>query len=100
MKLLTPRFNRSLLIDEELLAIGIDDTWTGMNVYTVHDLQLLIEWFNKTIRYAGDQLTREVKDNKFKQFHAALWIRINYLHPQYILRFADITHPELLKKIV
>jgi hypothetical protein len=87
-----------LLIDQDHMRIIKDDTWTGMNLYTVNDLDLLITWWNMTIFYAADRITREIKDKKIQAWHAALWIRINMLHKKHFLRFDDITQPELLKK--
>lgn len=90
---------RSLLIDTQHMAIIQDTTWLGMDVHQVTDLNLLIDWWNKTILFAADQKTREINDAGWQRFHSALWIRINALHPKYLLKFDDITKPELLKKV-
>ena len=87
-----------LLIDQDHLPIVKDETWTGMNLYTVEDLQLLITWWNHTILFAADRITKEIKDKKMQAWHSALWIRINMIHPKHLLRFTDITYPEMLKK--
>jgi hypothetical protein len=88
-----------LLIDHDHLPIVRDTTWLGMNVYEVNIMELLIEWWNNTIRYAGHTQTREIKDKKIQLFHSAVWIRINMLHDNPMLRFVDITIPELMKKV-
>lgn len=80
------------------LAVGIDESWTGVNVYSITDLALLVEWWNKTIRYGADPITREIADKQLAAFHTALWLRINLIHPKQLLSFADITKPELVRK--
>lgn len=92
-------FHESLLIDVQHMSIVQDTTWLGMDVHAVMDLELLIDWWNKTILFAADQKTREIKDKGWQQFHAAIWIRINQLHAKQLLKFEDITRPELLKKV-
>lgn len=87
------RESKLLLINEAHLPVVKDYTWLGMNVYTVTDLNLLIEWWNSLLKIAE---TRE--DKALIQFSSALWIRVNELHPKVTLRFEDITRPELLKK--
>ncbi len=80
------------------LAVGIDAGWTGVNVYSITDLALLVEWWNKTIRYGGDAITREIADKELAAFNTALWLRINMIHPKQLLSFADITKPELVRQ--
>ena len=89
-----------LIIQPQHLVIGIDQSWLGVNVYTITDLNVLVEWWNKTIRYAGDPVTKEVKDRNLGHFHSALWVRINLIHPKYQLCMADITDPEMVRRIV
>jgi hypothetical protein len=93
------RLTRDLTISAEQTIIGIDRSWIGVNVYKVTDLQLLIEWWNKVIRYAGVNLSKDQRSDDMAHFHAAVWIRINELHPTFRLKFKDITDPDLLRKI-
>lgn len=86
-------------IGREYLPIVQDEIWLGMDIYKVTDINLLITWYNKTILFAADQKTRQLKDLQWQRFHAALWIRINQLHPKELLRFEDITNRELLKRV-
>src|SRR5687767_13978670 len=86
-------------IDRAHMPVIQDESWLGHDVYAIHDINVLIDWWNKNIRYAADQLTREIKDRKLNEFQSALWIRINQLHPKSLLHFADITKPELLKRV-
>jgi hypothetical protein len=93
------KFPLILIVDEDHMQVIRDHAWMGINVYAIRDLDLLVEWWNQAIRYAGDQLTREIKDKKLQRFHSALWIRVNMLHPKHFLKFTDITIPELMKKV-
>jgi hypothetical protein len=86
-------------IDADHLAMGLSSSWMGVNVYAIKDLDLLIEWWNKNIRYSGDPMTKEIKDKRMSDLQSAIWIRINELHPKHLLKFEDITRPELLKKV-
>lgn len=96
---LAERKKLNFQLQPEHAAIGIDRSWVGVNVYQVTDLNVLIEWWNKTIRYAGDPVTKEVTDRKFAHFHSALWVQINLIHPKEHLCFADITDPEMVRRV-
>jgi hypothetical protein len=93
------RHTRELIITHKHQLIIKDESWMGYNVYSMNELHVLIEWWNKTILYAADRITREIKDKSWIDFHAAVWIRVNELHPKKLLKFDDITNPELLRKV-
>lgn len=81
-----------LLIDESHCSIGIDEMWQGINVHTMTDLSLLIQWYNKVEKtIAASMLPATHPRGKWlQQFSSALWIRINQLHPKLLLKFDDI----------
>jgi len=83
----------SYFINHWHCSIGIDEVNVGLNVHSVTDLQILIDWWNAAVRYE-----RNLKDgktstpNQLQYLLAAIWIRINMIHPKFLLRFEDITH--------
>ncbi|HMU68457.1 MAG TPA: hypothetical protein PKC38_00540 [Chitinophagales bacterium] len=95
---LAERKKLRFVIESAHLVAGIDASWLGVNVYSITDLNKLIEWWNKLIRYAGDPVTREITDRELGRFHSALWVRINMIHPKEHLLFADITDPEFVRR--
>jgi len=88
-----------LLIDDRHTELGIDDVYTGMNVYTITDLKLLVDWWNLVIQKAGARLTNKVQDKGLQEFHSAIWITINVLLPDVRVRFEDITEKHLISKV-
>lgn len=91
--------NRLQLVDHWCVQLGFDDTYAGLNIYTMTDLNLLIKWWNLTVRYMNNLVEGKTsKQTEMSYLQAALWIRINELHPKVLLRFEDITHKTLLCK--
>lgn len=87
---------RALFIDHWHTTFGIGEEFLGLNVYTMSDLQLLIDWWNCTVRYMASLVDgKSSKEKELANLQAALWIRINQLHPKYMLRFSDITFKSL-----
>lgn len=88
-----------LFINQQHTELGIDDVYTGMDVYSITDVQLLVQWWNLVIKKAGALLTNKVQDKGLQAFHSAIWIRINILLPEERLRFEHITERDLLPKL-
>jgi hypothetical protein len=72
------------------LPIVQDAQFIGTNVYSIVDLNLLIEWWNNGEELELNQGTLTKYRAKLMELHAAVWIRINQLHPNQFLRFDDI----------
>lgn len=88
-----------LFINQHHLELGIDDVYIGMDVYSITDIQLLVQWWNLIIKKAGARLTNKVQDKGLQLLHSAIWIRINILLPEERLRFEHITERDLLPKL-
>lgn len=67
----------------------IDKSWNGVDLMQVSDLDMLVEWWNKLIRYAGAVNT--IREKQLAALQNVLWVRINQVHPKQVLRFEDIT---------
>lgn len=91
--------NPVLLIDDRHTALGIDDVYTGLNVYSITDVEVLVKWWNLVIKKAGARLTNKVQDKGLQEFHSAIWITLNTLLPDVMLRFEHITERELLTRL-
>ncbi len=79
-----------MLITRAHTALGIDPIWTGLEVEKIIDLEILITWWNLVMSKAGDKVSGKIYDKGLQEFHCSLWIRINQLHPKYLLRYEDL----------
>lgn len=80
-----------LLITNWHSTLGIDPVYIGLNVYGMTDLDLLIEWINLVGKYMDSLVDgQSSKEKELSLLNAALWIRINQLHPKVLLKFSDI----------
>lgn len=71
------------------LPIANDPSCIGEDIYGITDLPLLIEWW-KAGQWLDSTSDNSFRTKQLKEFHAALWIQINRLHPKTLLRFQDI----------
>ena len=70
------------------MYIGFDLDKLGVKLCEINDLDLLIKWYNL---YNGTEADTML---------LGLWIRINQIHPKYLLRFDDAINRRTLQDVL
>jgi hypothetical protein len=68
------------------IDLGFDAGMGGVRLFDIDDLELLSKWFSLF----------PLDTNNDKMF-CALWIRINQLHPKFLLRIDEVGKDQLLE---